>query len=1100
MGKLSKSEFLQNVRSIINEGLERNAEHDASDKFTIKRYVNSLIGEGSRNPNLMNVLVGYDNRIKAGEPEYMMYESFGHDIARHASGNRSIKGIIAEMNRTLKESGNELETFMLLEGIGDAQARETIRGAYNDYLFEQDDITRGNLIDAIDALYYTDGRSADRLKCLIAESASVREIPVGINESEYADISKEIIKSNEQKKMRDIQDKIMDYASEYFDKAIAEAKEEKMNNTLSGIANNTGINLRKAVAYITKNAGGNRRLMEQVEQYAGAISNGLYEERLYESFVNAMSQYTYLAPVEKAVRMVNENVRKNRLGVTITKVLEEMSESMSYYIVPLIEEDCARFVNEQTPTNRVQMRNALMPFAADPYVNYILNELEKSDMPDTSSLSEKALSIKDQIKLIRENASVNSIYSPIQYIKENECVFNVNGDYFVKKGNTIMKFNEKYIDNLSDKFVSLCQLCNDPRVVIDEDVIYLSSGSKIAEIHEGYVDINGSRESRTSLRDLNEMCNKYDYDTNFFIMASVLHENFNNIAKVGFAKHITLKNNNYVYADLFRINDNIFINTVNEQLAQTTFYKNVNPIQCRNILNKHMGMNVANLFEDLLPSQNRILLKLNETKNEYENAISEYEDTIDELEEAKDACKDGSNKEKLEAAIKEANKKLEALKSEYKKWQKEAKKATGEDEDDVEDDETSDDGATRQQTTDEPLKTDDEVEDAMPDLTTPIEASDDDDATEDDEEISDDDDEFTAPTDDEFADMLNGEDGIEDDEEVSDEEDYVEGDDEFAEIGDDEDEFSGDEDFDGSDDIDDDATEDDDFDGFDMTDDGDFSDDEEDGYDFDGEASDDEEDGDEFEYNDEATDLFGGDVDDPLNQNAEDNGFSDDETEADNGVWEISQIRFDENLKTGVKYKSGSVSVMTPMISRKGETYMENATYEFYLDDETGEPVINNDEMEVSLYKQIISAIKSCPEYSDFVENGESNPNIDADDFIGGGDDDEEIDSNDMFTFTDTDDEFSIESNDEDGEDDDLLFGDDEDDAIKTFLAQIPVEKKAVKRATAPTYKSGETDIELPAADADGTAIPESRKSAARGSVNESKRSRILGMKPKFRR
>ena len=146
------------------------------------------------------------------------------------------------------------------------------------------------------------------------------------------------------------------------------------------------------------------------------------------------------------------------------------------------------------------------------------------------------MSIKDRARLIKEHANVSNVYSPVQYIKENECVFNVNGQFYVKKGNTLAKLSEEYVPQLSEKFISLCQLVNDPRVIMNEDHITLVGNNKIANIYESYIDINGNKESIESVRNLSEMQLKYDFDNNFFIMTSCLAENFDNIANVNFAK------------------------------------------------------------------------------------------------------------------------------------------------------------------------------------------------------------------------------------------------------------------------------------------------------------------------------------------------------------------------------------------------------------------------------------------------------------------------------------------------------------------------------------------------------------------------------------
>jgi len=416
--------------------------------------------------------------------------------------------------------------------------------------------------------------------------------------------------------------------------------------------------------------------METIEQYAGALNNGLYEERLYESFLNNISKFDYLLPVEKEIKRINEHIDANEKQITITKILEEMTTTPSYYIIPMIEEDACRYVKNPNDTNRVQLRAILCSFASDPYCNLMLNTLEMKNDVYGKSLSEKAMSINDKIKFVRQDANVSQIYSPVQYIKENESVFNANGYFFVKKGNTIATLPEEYLNQLSEKFLSLCQLVNDPHVTMFDDHIVLTGNDKIASIYEDHIDINGNTETKEALRNINEMAMKYDFDNNFFIMASCLCENFDNIAIINFGKHIELNHDNGVNVDMFRVGNNIYVNAVNENFMSNTFYQNVNPIQCRNLINKHMGINVASLFEDLIPSQEKILVKLNEAKSEYEESIAKYEESIQKLKDAKEKCISEDNIKKLDDALKSAEDKLKDLKEEYKEWQKKAKEAT----------------------------------------------------------------------------------------------------------------------------------------------------------------------------------------------------------------------------------------------------------------------------------------------------------------------------------------------------------------------------------------------------------------------------------------
>lgn len=924
--------------------------------------------------------------------------------------------------------------------------------------------------------------------------------------------------------------------------------------------------------------------MEVINLYSNAINQGAYEERLYETFLQNVSKFNYLLPVSKAMKSITEKVDSKREEITLTKILEEMKDDHSSFIyVDLIQEDVARYVKEPNAINRVQLRNALMPYASDPYINEMFNVIYSDNSRRANELTEKALNIKDQINIIRENASVSNIYTPVQYVKENEAIFNVNGQFYVKKGNNIAVLEDKLVDQLDERFVELCRLVNDPHVEINEDHIILHSNDKYATIFEGYVDIYGHKESKETLRNLREMCMKYDdYDTNFYIMCSCLLENFNNIAKIDWAKHVTLNENNNINADLFKLDQNIFIATHNDAIGQHTFYRNVNPIFCKNKLNEHMGINVSSLFSDLLPSQDKIILKLNETKNQYEDSIEKYEDMIEKLNKALESASD-ENKEKLEKAIADAEEKLDDIKAEYKEWQKQADDVTGEDNsDDTDDDETTDDdstddGTVTKENPNEPMS-DEEVDASKDELSQPLsgedgdsEATDNFDDEESDEGVTDDefakflgsdsdddyDDEDSEGTgfDDAAANAIDADDDADDDET-----DFDDSDDDY----DSEDVFGSDEDSDEDDEeafkevnFDDDSndseTTDDDEDIFEPEDSDETETDDEDEF---GNSEDDDEtaseDNDEDTYNsmttvdmgdnsddeetdepgDEATDVFGGDTEDPLGTNSEIEDIpantpktvEDEKEEAyqPKFSYKIADVMFDENVKDGKKEKSGSVIVIVPMIDGTGKKYVENKTIEFYLDDDNN-PILDNEPMTNELYAAVIDAIKNHPDYSDVCETAEpaneevcptvaaqlADDDDDDDDWEAaylrdGNDEDREeysqkLDSDDDdddwdFPLTKLSDEDDDDNSDNDSDDD--MFGfkmsditDDEDENDDDSDEDDDSDDK--ETVIIPTYKSGKTEIELPAPSADGTEIPESKEVKVKKPLKEHKSIKI---------
>lgn len=839
----------------------------------------------------------------------------------------------------------------------------------------------------------------------------------------------------------------------------------------------------------------------------------------------------------------------------------------SFIYVDLIQEDVARYVNEPTPTNRVQLRNALAPYAADPFINEMFNVLYNDNTKRSNELSEQALNIKEQINIIRENASVESIYTPVQYIKENECVFNVNGQYYIKKGNNIALLEDKYIDQLDETFVELCHLVNDPHIEIHENFIEVyGTNNMYAKVFEGYVDVMNIRESQESLRDLRTMCMKYDnYDTNFYVMCSCLLENFNNIAKIDWAKHITLNENRNINVDLFKLDNNIFVTTHNDTLSQHTFYRNVNPIFCKNKINEHMGINVSSLFSDLLPNQDKIILKLNETKSSYEESIEKYEDMIEKLKEAEKAASD-ENKKEIQKAIEDAESKLDDIKEEYKKWQQETAEATGtsEDDEDVEDTtddkdsendtdsdstENSDDDSEEEDETDdkvikepsnEPVS-DKEVEDNYSELTTPIDNYSDEETTENevsvsdeefdtflDNDMEDDSEDMTDDIEDDSTDVVVDDSG-DDMDTLSDEETNISDDEEERDT----EEFKtvsfGDEESDSENDI------------LDITSDTEMPDDSEEDFDVNTETEDDDnmtDDMSDDEVEDfmsdettddydghEATDMFGGDTEDPLETkldkpepipaNApEVDGEESPDTTPDFS-YKIANVMFDENLKTGETSKSGSVVAIIPMVSGDGNSYIENKTIKFYID-ENSNVILNNEEMSADLYNAVINSIKSHPAFQSVCQNGVESTEFNKEEINGEQHEiaDEESDE------LSWEDEYYRDGNDEDRN----RYGlnaeesDDEWDYLNKVLGsfnelddETPEDNTVTTDGTVdvkdtfsmdndeteeddtesediiiPMYKEGDTEIELPAATADGTIIPESVKTPKKKSLKES--------------
>ena len=68
---------------------------------------------------------------------------------------------------------------------------------------------------------------------------------------------------------------------------------------------------------------------------------------LYESFINGMSQWNYLNAVDTEMSALKERISKYKQEIDLTKILEMMLQTQSYYIVPLIESCVVSYMNNK---------------------------------------------------------------------------------------------------------------------------------------------------------------------------------------------------------------------------------------------------------------------------------------------------------------------------------------------------------------------------------------------------------------------------------------------------------------------------------------------------------------------------------------------------------------------------------------------------------------------------------------------------------------------------------------------------------------------------------------------------------------------------------
>ena len=441
-------------------------------------------------------------------------------------------------------------------------------------------------------------------------------------------------------------------ATENLFESLKKYRKEKIVNdwleTQSRLYAIKNIGVRNAINSLTVSEGKtNKSLLYVLEDFREKLED-TSEVLLYESFIDAMQGYRYFPDVNTSISAIEDRVKKYKTDIDISKIIETMKETKSNYLVPLIEDVVNDYIKNKNEQTKSFVKEALIKFSYDPFVRDIINLVTV----DATNL---------QLEYASGACDITKVYSPIIYISESEAVFNIKGTYYIKKSNNISKLNEQSIEKLDSEFRDICEVINRSEVEVSDKDIKVYMNTNKAVINENGVIINdrniGNEEYKLAVEQ-----SLLRGDTEFYAVVEALRRNFNEIAEINFAKRVFLKEDVDYAADIFKLRDNVFITTHDNLNHKSTLYRNVNPIQAKQIMMEHLRYDVSKLFESLLPAEEKILLEIEETKKEYSDYIELLESR------KKQFAENPYNKELTTAVVEALNEELEEIKNEYKDY------------------------------------------------------------------------------------------------------------------------------------------------------------------------------------------------------------------------------------------------------------------------------------------------------------------------------------------------------------------------------------------------------------------------------------------------
>lgn len=613
---IKKHTVLNDLHQIISEKLHT-GEKDFNSGLGLKETIDSLLETYNNNKTLVNFLNPYKERLKTTREE-LLVEDFINNFKIYADNFPELSEPYNKIRLKLNENIDNVRITQLFENISDTALKNNLKEDVLNYAYDKSFENKINLLQKLNEASPFDpgaGTMYNYIYPILPKSHPDMVMSGSNTLNENQKINPGNIDEN----------KIFEGVDNYINKRIKETKDNKLAENFSGYKNiDNNIKLYDTLKKLYASKFADNNLNAILEKYNTALNQGYSEEMLYDNFINEMkTNFTYINDVNEEVSQMIDRTKDKTSNIGLTKLMEIMSSNGEYYyIVPLIEENVVSFEKNPSADNKNILISQLRTFDACPMIREMISIIESG----YNSIDNYTVNESDYKKLVKNNIHIENVYSPVQYINENECIFNVDGTYFVKRGNSIAKLSQNSFSNLSEQFIKLTNFINSPCVSINEDntITFIPNNEKPIIIKPNtkggaIADINGNIETSESMKNSSVMFMKYNnFDKECYDTASFLTENFNKIAKLDFINKISLNENEVL---LFKLKNNMFIQTNNISEGRI-FYRNVKPIQASNIINEIFGVNISNLFDSLIPAKNKIENELLEIKNSYETRLS----------------------------------------------------------------------------------------------------------------------------------------------------------------------------------------------------------------------------------------------------------------------------------------------------------------------------------------------------------------------------------------------------------------------------------------------------------------------------------------------
>jgi len=346
-----------------------------------------------------------------------------------------------------------------------------------------------------------------------------------------------------------------------------------------------------------------------LENYKNILVNkNIPEYAVIENFVNDLSQLTWDAKSKEVFESLLGKANTYNREIYVSKVIDSIKGSGSREFYSDLYECLNEWMVSKDKSNGLLV-NQISKYSFNPVVKNLINYLNLNESRKDSS----RLSIPETNQ---GESYVERAYSAMATNEDQNFAFGLGGFIFEATENGVRRIDSKTAaSSYGSTFVNLLGITSRPDVKINEAGVHFSIGKKVVSITEGTENSPNVFVGRNKLAfsNVNEMAKIIGLEVSSYMgyndMSLVkdiatVYENYNSFVELDFAKSIVSRIYEGLSVNLFKWNDKIYLQRINEAMRENSIFS-VNSMQAVKLVKDTLRYDISEGLSEFLVGELR---------------------------------------------------------------------------------------------------------------------------------------------------------------------------------------------------------------------------------------------------------------------------------------------------------------------------------------------------------------------------------------------------------------------------------------------------------------------------------------------------------------